>query len=427
MKKYFLLFIIPLLIVLFFAHNGQSKIKSYYSGDAINFNDILYISSTDSGNLEVLKLENNKLKLINKSKIYNQTYNRYDDFFSSKLSIENNHLYVYATIGFSLYKYEINNDNKLVLITNQQNTYWEWYNRIDKFGDKIVTLSDRGVKIWNTDLQVIDSYNITNSKTPYNIRAYDNNLIINIKDNYLNVFDKSTRTILKSIALNYKDSVGNRQAYQDINKNLYVVDDYYAKKFNLDGKLLASFKHLDQPGYDISGSDFTDYVYFSNGMGVVKLNKNDMSLADYAFTGGIAGPRGWAMGLKAVYANGDKIVIFNSSTILVLNDKLNKIDSYVATEEDLESSTENLFLNLENNSGTSGASIKLSGGGYFPNEKLIIDFDNTITYIQATNRGRFETDLVVPTNNLNARQVVDIKVDGEGSKLSYSISFNIIK
>jgi len=105
MKKYFLLFIIPLLIVLFFAHNGQSKIKSYYSGDAININDILYISSTDSGNLKVLKLENNKLKLINKSKIYNQTYNRYDDFFSSKLSIENNHLYVYATIGFSLYKY----------------------------------------------------------------------------------------------------------------------------------------------------------------------------------------------------------------------------------------------------------------------------------------------------------------------------------
>lgn len=427
MKKYLLLIIIPLFAVLVFTHNGQSKTKAYYSGDAISFNDELYITSANSGSLEVLKLENNKLKLINKSKVYNGKYNRYDDFFDSKLSVENNHLFIYATNGFSIYKYEITSDNKLVLITNQQNTYWEWYNRIDKFGDKIVTISANGVKIWNKDLQVIDGYDITNIKTPYNIRSYNDNLILDVQDGHLIIFDRATRTKLKTIALNYRDNVGNRQAYQDNDNNLYVVDDYYAKKYNLDGKLMGSFQHLEQPGYDISGSGMTDFVYFSNGIGVVKLNMYDMSEEAYTFTGGIAGPRGWAMGLKTVYADGDKVVVFNNSTILVLNDKLKKVDSYTATEEDIKYSTENLFLDLDHNSGTQGAAIKINGGGYFPDEKLTMNFNGTKTDAQADNHGRFETTLNIPTISTTTKPGVDIKVDGVESKLTYSISFNMVR
>lgn len=427
MKKFLFLIVIPLLVVLVFTHNSQSKTKAYYSGDALSFNNELYITSTNSGNLEVLKLENNKLKLINKSKVYNAKFNRYDDFFDSKLSVENNKLYVYAVNGFSIYKYEVAAGNKLVLITNQQNTYWEWYNRIDKFGDNIVTLSAKGVKIWNNDLQVIDSFSVTNIKTPYNIRSYSDDLILDVQDGRLTVFDRETRTTIKSIALNYQDNVGNRQAYQDNDDNLYVVDDYYAKKFNLSGKLLGSFTHLEQPGYDISGSGMTDYVYFSNGIGVVKLNKDSMKESTFTYTGGIAGPRGWAMGLKTVYANGDKVVVFNNSTILVLDDRLKKVDSYAATEEDVKYSTENLFLELDHNSGTQGASIKLNGGGYFPEEKLSVNFNGVKTSAQADNHGRFETALNVPTISTTTKPGVDIKVDGVESKLTYSISFNIVR
>jgi len=85
MKKYLYLLALPLLVILVFTHDGQTKTKSYYSGDAINFNDELYITSANSGNIEVLKLDNNNLKLIAKIRNYNAKYNRYDEFVDSKL------------------------------------------------------------------------------------------------------------------------------------------------------------------------------------------------------------------------------------------------------------------------------------------------------------------------------------------------------
>lgn len=428
MKKIILFVLIPLLAVLAFIPSGQSKTKSYYSGDAVSFNDDLYVSSANSGSLEILKLEANDLRLISSSKVFDPRFNRYDEFFDSKLVVENNHLYVYAISGFSLYKYEIVNDKSLVLIQEQKNTYWEWYNRVDKFGDNIITVSAKGVKIWNKDLQVIDSFNVTNLKTPYNIRSNNNLNILDVQDNHLTVFNRDSRTSSVSIPLNYKDKVGNRQAYQDEYNDLYVVDDYYAKKFNAKGKLLASFKHIDQPGFDISASPVTNYIYFSNGSGVVKLNKDSLEEVTYAWTGGLGGPRGWAMGLKTVYANGDKVVVFNNSNILVLNSNLKKIASYTATAEELEYSTENLYLNLNHNSGLALATVELNGGGYFPNEKLLINFGGVETNTKADNRGRFQVNLTIPEISATINNgATDIKVVGQDSKLSYSISFRVVK
>jgi len=431
MKKIIYLVVLPLLVILIFTHNGQSKTKSYYSGDAISYNNNVYITSTNSGSLELLKLENNTLRLISKTKLYNGRFNRYDDYSDAKLVSENNQLFVYATNGFGLYKYEVVNDNSLVLVASQQNTYWEWYNRVDKFGDNIVTISAKGIKVWNQDLQVINGYNLTDIDTPYNLRGFNQNLILDVQNNHLNVYDRSSQTNLSSIALNYKDLSGNRQSYIDADNNLYVVDDYYAKKFNLDGKLLASFQHIDQTGYDVSASGETNYIYFSNGAGVVKLNKETMGEAGYTWTGGIAGPRGWAMGLKVVSADGDKVVVFNNSNILVLNSNLKMIASYTATEDEESSAVENLFLNLNHNSGTAGASIELNGGGYVPNEKLDITFAGQKSLGQADNHGRFDQFLIVPTLSTSTMLTstnnggVDIKVNGENSKLSYSISFKI--
>lgn len=429
MKKFLFLFAIPLLVILVFTHDGQSKTKSYYSGDAVSFNNNLYISSANSGYLEVLKLEGNDLRLISKTKVYEGRFDRYNDFSDSKLVVENNHLFVYATSGFSLYKYEVVSDRDLVLVFSQQNTYWEWYNRIDKFGDNIATVSAKGVKIWNKDLQVISQYDLSNPETPYNIRANNENYLLNIQDGHLNVFSRPGGVNLISIPLNYKNLIGNRQAYQDENNNLYVVDDYYAKKFDLNGKLIASFKHIDQPGFDVAASGATDYLYFSNGAGVVKLNKETMKEAGYAFTGGLGGARGWAMGLEAVEADGEKLVIFNNSNILVLNSNLKKIASYAATENETElNSLENLTLNLDHNSGTPLAGVELSGTGYFPNEKLNISFAGLKTEAKADNRGRFTQVIIVPNiDPLVNGGNVDIKVDGASSKLSYSTSFKITK
>ncbi|HBA36399.1 TPA: hypothetical protein DCZ15_00830 [Candidatus Falkowbacteria bacterium] len=421
MKKVIFLSLAVLLAVFAIVNNSQSKIKTYYSGDAISFNNEVYVGSTNTDSLEILKLEDGQLKLIAKIKPFDAKLNRYDKFYDLKFSVEDNHLFVFAVSGFTLYKYEIAND-VLNPITSQRNTYWEWYTRVDKFGHNLATISDKGVKIWNKDLQVIDAHKFTNADNPHNIKADGDRFILNVQDGYLTVYDRETRLEKTKIALNYKET-GNRQAYQDGNSQLYVVDDYYAKKFDLDGRLLGSFQHLDYNGYDMSGSGYTDYVYFSNGLGVVKLDKNTMQAVSSANTVEMGGPSGWAMGLKVVYADGEKIVVFNNSNILVMDGNLKKLASYQATEETDTASLENLYLNLDHTFGAPGATVVLNGGGYFPNEDLHILFDGTENMIiKSDNRGRFYQPLVVPS--LSADRV-DIKVDGEISGLTYSISFTV--
>ncbi len=422
MKKAVFLILAVLLAIFGVVNSSRSQLKSYYSGDAINFNGSLYISTTNTDSLEVFKLADNNLKQVAKVRPYDGRLNTYDNFYDSKFIIENGHLYLYAISGFTLYKYEIINGNQLSLVVSQKNTYWEWYNHVDKFGDNLITTSRQGVKIWSADLQVITDYPLVDLENPYNVRAYNNYDILNLQNNYLTVYDRATRSETSRIPVNYKKPSDNHLAYQDENNNLYVVDDYYAKKFNPDGQLVGSFKHLDYPGYDVASSGRNNYLYFSNGIGVVKLNRDNMKLAAYRFTNNLNGPRGWAMGLRAVDVSGDKIVVFNNANILVLDANLNKIAAFQATELSDETSAENLFLNLDHAVGASGAKVVLTGGGYFPNEALNIDFGGTKSTAQADVRGRFTANLTVPGLESKA---VDIKVIGASSGLSYSISFRI--
>jgi hypothetical protein len=245
---------------------------------------------------------------------------------------------------------------------------------------------------------------------------------VNDSTSKLEIYDMEARSVVKTIPLNFKFAKGNRRAFQDADGYVYVVDDYYAKKFDVSGKLLGSFKHIDYQGFDISGTDNNEFVYFSNGVGVVKLDKN-MNEQDYAWTGNMGGHSGWAMGLKAVYANGDKIVVFNNSNILVLDSNLNKIASVSATEEADASALENLFLKLDNNSLPAGSSAVLSGGGFIPNEELSVTFGTQIDKIKADSRGRFSTTVKIPSGNKKGGQ--DIRVDGTSSKLHYSILLKV--
>lgn len=425
MKKSLFIFIFSVFVfiaIFAISKNTESKNRPYYSGDAISFNDQVYVASTNSGYLEVFLLEGKNLKSVARIKNYDHRFNKYNDFFDVKFSLENNQLFVYSISAYSLFKYEIKN-NELELIRENKNTYWEWYNRVDKFGPNIVTISAKGIKIWNNDLEVVNSYDLKNQLTPYNLRASNNNYILNVDDDYLEVYSRESRSLIQKTKLNFFQKPNNHKTYQDKDLNVYVVDDYYAKKFSLDGKLLGSFRHLDYEGFDITSSG-NAYVYFSNGMGVVKLLASDMSLKDYAFTYNLADEGGWAMGLSVVNNKGyDNVIVFNNTNILVLDHNLEKISSISSTEKEDPYPLENLYLKLNHNSGTTGSLINISGGGFLPEEALIINFAGTEVEVNANHRGRFESDITIPSK----KGLVDIKVSGKKSKLSYSISFNIVE
>lgn len=421
MKRIIIIALLAIVAIFGFAGNGRTALKSYYSGDAISFNGQLYVGSTNSDSLEVFKLEAGSLRRLVSVRPFDQQYGKYGSFYDFKFSVENGRLFIYAISRYTLYKYELAQDSELNLVNLQANTYWEWYTRVDRFGDNIITASDKGIKVWNTNLAVLDSYSLTNAASPYNLSG-NNRFIFSPSGSYLTIFDRENRSVSKTIAINTKFDPANRRAYQDENNNIYIVDDYYAKKFDLDGKLLASFKHLDYQGFDVAASGYTHYVYFSNGVGVVKLDKNNMKLSASRWTDKLGGAQGWAMGLKVVYAGGEKVVIFNNSNILVLDERLSKLASFQATTEEEPSANESLFLNLDHNLGAAGASVTLSGGGFFPNETLNIDFAGTRSTVQTDYRGRFSKTLTVPSQKPGS---VDIKVDGQTSRLSYSIAFKI--
>ncbi len=415
--------IVAVLISSTMIFSGKTNLKSYYSGDAIVFANNIYVGTTDTGSLEVFRLQNDQLLLVDKIKPFNSRFNHYDDFFDLTFSVEHNRLYVYAVSHYTIYKYQVNVNN-LVLVNESKNTYWEWYNRINRFGDNIVTVSAKGIKILNLNLQIIDSHSFTNANSPYNINAGVNRFILNVDEekSSLIVYDRETRKSLSQIPLNFKFERGNRKAYQDSFGHLYVVDDYFAKKFDLNGNLLGHFQHLGHQGFDITSSGYNNNIYFSNGVGVVQLDKN-MELINYRYTTTLGGYAGWAMGMKALYLNGDKLVIFNNTNILVLDHNLEKIASIEATETDNTLyPLENLFLNLDKNRVNVNSEVFVSGGGFRPEESLTISLGKTKKETKADYRGRFSQVIIVPELRAEGH---DIKVEGNDSGLHYSISINV--
>jgi WD40 repeat protein len=424
MKKAALGFLAALLLFpLVFISRGETKTQPYYSGDAFNYQGEVVFGTTNTGYLEIYKLDGQIINRVIKIKNYNPTFNNYEDFSDLKFSLEGGQLYVYTISQYTVFKYNFSDLNTLKLVAKEKNTYWEWYKRIDRFGDNLGLVSDKGIKIIKPDLQVINAYDFSPSED-YSIRHSDNQKIFGINDGKIQIYDRESRAIFREIALNFNsDNPYHKIYYNSATQEIYAVDDYYAKKFSLDGRLLASYRHLDAAGYDMESSAGNAYVYFSNGFGVVKMDQSDFQETDYVYTTSLGGPQGWAMGLKLVNTDdGDRLIVFNASNILVLDANLNKIASVKAEEDAPLEAKESLFLRLNHNLGTPGAIVNVTGGGFFPNEQLSLSFGGQKFTANAGNNGRFDTNVTVP--NLKAQRL-DIKVDGLDSGFTYSISFEI--
>ncbi len=424
MKKILFFAFFILLVAFVFVKSTESKNRPYYSGEAIAYSDHVYVGSTNSGYLEVFRSNGKSdFETVARLKNYDARFNEYKEFSDLEFNIENGRLFVYAISEYSIFKYEVKT-NGLEFITKETNTYWEWYSRIDKFGSKMATISAKGVKILNNNLEVIDAYDIVNENSPYSLRADNDRYILNVTESHLEIYDRESRSVVQKIALNFRVAPNNRKAYQDKDMNVYVVDDYYTKKYNLEGKLLASFRHLDHEGYDATGSGMNGSFYFSNGMGIVRLSKKDLSVEGYVYTYNLGATGAWAMGLEVVHKNNQEyIAVFNSKNILLLDNKLNKIASVSSTEKEDPYPFENLYLNLNHKSAMRGAEITLSGGGFISYQSLEIDFAGKKSKAQADSLGRFSTKVIVPDKS----GPVDIKVTGDDSKLNYSISFTIVE
>jgi hypothetical protein len=428
-KKIIWLFAVVIIAVLSsFIATSRSNYKAYYSGDAVNYRGDLVIASTDSGSLEIFKLSNGSLFRTVKLKSPNSPIDKTDDFSSVKFNIENGALFAYATSGYTLYKYDLSNLSDPVVYAKQKNTSYEWYNRVDKFGSAIVTVSDKKVNVWRTDiLDVVDSYKVeSDNSSSVRFDATGRYITTINKDNMVRVYDTKTRNISVSFPVNYRGEKSQRKNYFDpISKEIYVFDDYYLKRFDLNGNLIVSYPNSSNNGYAVEPAGDYNYVYVVNGDSIMKLSKENLK-SGLKVSASRMSSNGFAMGLKYVDMSGnDNLVVFNGGGIAVLDSALNKLASISATETEYEPETkESLVLAFNHYKATEGASVSLSGAGYLPGEELNINFGGKLTKTKTDRNGRFIQSLTVPNVGV---KTIDAKVDGVSSGLTYSISFNVIK
>lgn len=404
--------------------NVKGQKSSYFLGDAVVYKGQIIIGSLNMGNgLELIKQENNKLSRAGSIQHFKAAFSLADDFYSFTFSNEGDKLYAYLVDGRYLAKYDVSNPASPALVSEIRDNSWDYFMGVQKRGDNIITFGVQGVKVWNLAGQIIDTYNLTNRFT-YNINYQPKDFIFSLEDDRLKIYSQNSRKLVREAVLNVSEDKHNRKAYVDRDRQaVYAADDSYLKKYDFEGNVTASFKHISNRGYDVDGFSDKNYLYFTDGVGIVKFSKENLKPLAWAFTQNLGKSNGWAMGLKALSdSQGDKLVIFNNSAILVLDDKL-KLVSFLEAGDGERIIKENLFLTVDKNKAPANTMFTLSGGGYAPGEELAISMAGQIYYAKTDSNGRFVKVLTVPPV-LPGK--IDINVLGKSSNLSYSLSFEIM-
>lgn len=408
---------------------SQGRLKPYYSGDAYTYNGKVVVATANTGSLEVFVLNDKALDLAIKQSITDR-FGLKQDFHDVKLDSADGRLYAYVVSGYTLYRYDISDLRNAELDKKVSNTYWEWYNRVDRFDGNIVTVSVKGVKIWNHDLEVIDAFKF-DVTSPYGLRGEnDSQYFLSLEDNDLKVYDRLTRTFISEIDLNFKNLDNSHRAEIDSSAGrIYVADDYYLKSFDLSGRLLTNYAHAGNAVYDTESLDQSQYVYFSNGFGVYRSPKADFKASTFTNTVNISSAGAWAMGLRAV-PMGDKeyLVVFNNNSILVLDGSLKKQAQYMAVETEAEDAPEtpkeSLFIHPTKYWAVPGEVITVSGGGFQAGENVEVSLDKVKMSALADNQGRFSLELAIP-GDMQREKRFDLAAKGLTSGLRFATSFDV--
>lgn len=399
---------------------------SYYTGEAINFNNKTVIGTVDSGYFELFEYSGSK---IQKMAVLADDNGYFDKKFSdSLLSVEDDKLYVYLVDGKYLYKYKIESDLKSFTLEKRvKDNFWGWYLGVVKIPNGIATVGGEDIMLWNHDLVLVDKVELKNDH--YNNIGFNpmGDIIYNVNNNEgkIELYSVIAKKMFSEIPIISKEDHDRRLYFNDVLEELYLMDDDALKVYDYNGDFLRSFDHVGEFGYDAAGLVSGNNIYASDGLGIVKINKNTMDASDWVYTTDLGVGNGWAMGLRVVpYDNTERVVVFNHSSILLLDENLKMLDFYKLEDKigyELKV-TESLSLSLSRNSAIPGDYVVVSGKGFGANEEITVSILKKDTIVTADNDGRFDALIDVPESKSRR---TDIKATGKITELSYSTSFEI--
>ncbi|PLX28099.1 hypothetical protein C0583_02605 [Candidatus Parcubacteria bacterium] len=404
----------------------QSRTKVYYSGEAITFHNKLVFATTNTGAVELFVLEDNN---IVRTAAFKPEFTRLpkgsDTFYDVEFSTVNGKLYMYLSNGTYLSKYDISDPYRPVLVDKLRDNAWDWMMQIETTDDYLVTIGSKEIKFWNSDMQVVNAFDLGYEKTENITISENGEYIFVFVGSLVEIYSTEKREVVADIYYT-KNEDSSRGVYYDADKQeIYLVDDEALRVFDINGNEIRRFKHTSNLGYDVEESRRDSSVYFSDGIGVVKSNKEDLKALDWQYTTEIGAGRGWAMDIEvSADSKGDKIVIFNNNEILVLDEDLDLIDTYEARELDY-APIEDLSLSLDKTNTLSYNYVTVSGQGFGLNEKLEITipgYRDAKWSASSDSNGRFTRTILIPRMKA---QTIDIRVEGMASELTYSISLNV--
>ena len=414
--------------IVYVAFKAEGQIKPYYSGDAVYANGkVIFGSMNNDGVLELFSFSNNAIQRgsVIKSSAALLPKTATKRIYDFALTNEGGKAYVYTAEGKKMSKYDISNINAPVFVKQVVENNGDWYIGIKKYDGRLMTVGTKETKLWNYNLQNIDGFKVLNNRS-YNVGiSNDGDYIFNIDSSSVNIFDVAVRNYAAKPKLKITDD-HFRKSYYDINlKKLFVADDEKLIQVATNGTVTDTYKHISNSGYDVDGVQGSAYVYMTDGLGVIKLNKSNLDQVKWAYTTNANGKKGgWAMGLNVVATDsGEKLVVFNNSNIIVMDSNLKVLGSVNAIEEsDVAFIDEPLTLKLDKTIAVANSQVLVSGTGFAYNEEITVTLLGKTFLTKTDANGRFKTSITVP-GSLPVR--TDVKAVGKASKLTYSTLINV--
>lgn len=397
-------------------------VKEYRTGEIAYINGRDYLIASNNAFAEILEFTPDN-KLVQISEVHGM-----ENVNDLCVSQERGRTYLFVLSGRYIYKYDIS--NPIIPKVEFRADLYQWnrgkistgyMKKIACNNNYVFTAGPKGVRSFLKENLIVNK--VYTYEPSYGLAA-DNNNLFALLENKSQIYDIKSGKLLEDYNTKNID-LYTREPAIDYNGNIYLISDNSIKKTN--GGIVKEYFNPTSPGINFSYSASvlpTGEVYYVNGYGLTKLNSRlEKENFFHSAKPQVYGPSSWAVGVEAKeVAQGKRVVIFNKSSILLLDGNLDLLYQYIYSPIYSDEISTELKIVPGKYWGMPGESIELKLYGFWPNEEVDVTFGNNKYLVEVNNLGYREIELTV--QEAEAGRIV-IGAVGQSSKFRYQVSFEI--
>lgn len=400
--------------------------KQYRGGNLLKIGNTEYVFATNREFVEILKVDsNNQLKQI--GEIY------LEGALCSVAHKENGQSYLFVSTGGHIYKINVSNPYAPFIEIDRYVYEWRrwrakigWVQHMAVTDDFLFVGSKDGVKAMGTDNLIVEKeYTVFPA---YGVAANDEKMVM-VTEGKAMVFDANTTEKIAEYEVKNSENSSKNPAIDSVG-NIYIPSDNSLIKVNKHGDIISQyFNPVPEGRYSSYSADVLrgEEIYYVNGYGVTSLNE-DLKKNKFFFSanGYEYGPNSWAINVSA---DRDKVLVFNKTSIILLNDNLDFLSQYTYSPKYNKQTYGELKMTADKYFGGVGETVRVKVYGFWPNEEVKLEFgektfktEASIVNVKVNSLGAGVAEIIVPESE---RGVITLKAEGLNSDLKYEISFKV--